>query len=69
VNTVATKTTNNVSVKDMKRELDEVKLLLSEQGWIEHGSNVYSTPNEKRILRLLCEGCMNHYRHVELNKY
>lgn len=66
VNVVATKTSNNVNVKDMKRDLDEIKLLLLEQGgggtgngWIERGSNVYLTPNEKRVLNLLCEGYMN----------
>lgn len=53
-----------VGVDDLKKDLDEVKYLLLEQGgggvgngWVE-ATNVFLTPNEREVLELLCKGLM-----------
>lgn len=55
----------NVNADDLKRDLDEIKRLLLEQGgggvggdWIE-ATNVYLAPDEREVLELLCKGLMN----------
>lgn len=52
----------NVLVDDLKRELDEIKYLLLEKGgggvgngWVE-ATNVFLTPDERKVLELLCQG-------------
>lgn len=52
----------NVLVDDLRRELDEIKYLLLEKGgggvgngWVE-ATNVFLTPDERKVLELLCQG-------------
>lgn len=55
----------NISFQELKRDLEEIKSLLYEQGgsgpgngWVE-ATNVFLTPGERNVLKLLCEGYMN----------
>lgn len=52
----------NVQVEDLRRDLDEIKYLLLEKGgggigngWVE-ATSVFLTPDERRVLELLCQG-------------
>lgn len=54
----------NVRVDDLKKDLDEIKYLLLEKGgggvgngWVE-ATNVFLTPDERKVLELLCDGLM-----------
>ena len=54
-----------VGTDDLKRELDEIKYLLLERGgggvgggWVE-ATNVFLTPDERDVLKLICKGLMN----------
>lgn len=57
---------DDVKVEDLKEDLDEIKYLLLEKGgggpqmdgWVE-ATNVYLTPDERRVLELLCQGLTN----------
>ena len=53
-----------MSVDDLKRDLDEIKKLLLEEGgggigngWVEQ-TNVFLAPDEREVLELLCKGLM-----------
>jgi DNA-binding NarL/FixJ family response regulator len=56
---------SNVQVEDLKRDLDEIKYLLLEKGgggvgngWVEQ-TNVFLAPDEREVLKLLCQGLMS----------
>lgn len=55
---------DQIQVDDLRRELDEIKHLLLEEGgggvgkgWVEN-TNIFLAPDEKEILELLCKGLM-----------
>ena len=54
----------NIAVDDLKKDLDEIKHLLLEEGgggvgngWVK-STNVFLAPDEKEVLELLCQGLM-----------
>jgi len=53
-----------VDMKDLKRDLDEIKYLLKEggagigKGWVK-ATNVFLNPDEKIVLEILCKGLTN----------
>jgi DNA-binding NarL/FixJ family response regulator len=61
---------NNLALTDLKRDLQDIKHLLlengggvggatnSKNGWVE-ATNVFLAPDERQILELLCQGLMN----------
>jgi len=55
---------DNIGVEDLKKDLDEIKHLLLEEGgggvgngWVK-STNVFLAPDEKEVLELLCQGLM-----------
>ncbi|CAJ1969592.1 unnamed protein product [Cylindrotheca closterium] len=55
---------DNIEVDDLKKDLDDIKYLLLEEGgggvgngWVK-STNVFLAPDEKEVLELLCQGLM-----------
>jgi len=55
---------DNIEVDDLKKDLDDIKHLLLEEGgggvgngWVK-STNVFLAPDEKEVLELLCQGLM-----------